>query len=184
MPRNRALHQIKKIAADWDKKITDGPDEEGEMFERNAIPSDYFPSPYANDEQGLFFNSGALPPDLSVIVKARPGGEDYIYSLLTGYGHEPDPGFAKEDNLFYNPYFTSGQLAMVPPLGDGYVTYTDGTQATLEKEAHDVTSFLAWAAEPTMNTRKSMGLKVMIYLIILTSLLFWVNRRVWSKLKD
>jgi len=169
--------EVKVIAADY--TVEDGPDEEGEMFERDAKPSDYFPSPFPNDNAARAANGGALPPDLSLIVKARAGGENYIYSLLTGYGDAPDD-VAMGEGMSYNPYFSGHQIAMAAPLDDDLVEYADGTPATVEQMAKDVTSFMAWAAEPTMEARKRMGIKVILFLLVLTGLLYAVKRKVWA----
>jgi len=169
--------EAKVIAADY--TVEDGPDEEGEMFERDARLSDYFPSPFPNDNAARAANGGALPPDLSLIVKARAGGENYIYSLLTGYGDAPDD-VSMGEGMSYNPYFSGGQIAMAAPLFDDLVEYADGTPATVDQMAKDVTSFMAWAAEPTMEVRKRTGIKVILFLLVLTGLLYAVKRKVWS----
>ncbi len=168
--------QIKAYAAEF--TVEDGPNEEGDMFERPARPSDYFPSPYANKKAAAFMNSGAVPPDLSLINKARLGGADYVRALLMGY--ETDPGDHEvQEGLNYNPYFPGGALAMPQPLYGDDVEYADGTPATIEQEATDVAAFLEWAAEPNLEARKQMGLRVMIFLIVLTALLYATKRKVW-----
>lgn len=173
--------QVKAIAAEYD--IGDGPDQDGEMFTRPGILSDYMPSPFANENAARSANGGALPPDLSLIVKARPGGEDYINAIISGFSDEPE-GSELGDFMSYNRYFAGSQIAMAPPLYEDGVEYADGTAATVEQMAHDVTTFLAWSAEPTLDARKTLGLKVMIYLIILTIMMYFVNQRVWRKLKS
>ena len=168
--------QAKTIAAEYE--VEDGPDEDGEMFTRPARLYDRFAAPFANDNTARASNNGALPPDLSLMVKARPGGEDYVYALLTGYEEAP-AGAEIGEGMSYNPYFTGAQIAMAPPLDDGVVEYADGTESTVAQMAGDLVTFLAWAAEPKLEDRKRLGFKVTIFLIILTGLLFWVKRRVW-----
>ncbi|ETO91868.1 MAG: ubiquinol-cytochrome c reductase, cytochrome c1 [Candidatus Xenolissoclinum pacificiensis L6] len=166
---------IKQISSQ--AMVEDGPDANGEMFERPAIPSDYFVSPYDNDEVAKVANNGALPPDLSLIIKARPKGADYVYSLLTGYAStEPDD----LTGLYSNPYFATGALAMTPPLAYGLVDYEDDTEATIENMAYDVVNFLQWVAEPEMEKRKSLGLKVIIFLVVLFFLMLEAKRIIWK----
>jgi cytochrome c1 len=172
--------EVKALAAGYEVK--DGPNDEGEMFMRPARLSDRFVSPFPNEKAARFSNGGAYPPDLSVITKARANGSDYIYSLLTGYEETPPEGFELTEGTHYNKYFPGHQIFMPPPLGDDYVEYADGTPATLDQEARDVVSFLAWAAEPELEVRKSMGIKVMLYLIILTAMLYVLKRRIWSRI--
>lgn len=172
--------EIKALAAEY--KVMDGPDDEGEMFERTAIASDRFVAPFANDQAARAANGGALPPDLSLIVKARPNGANYLYSILTGY--EPAPtGEAIPDGLYYNPYFPGKKIAMPVPLVDGAVTYQDGTNASIEQMARDLTVFLQWAAEPEMAHRKETGFKVLTYLAIFTVLFYLGKRIVWRDVK-
>ena len=171
--------EIKAIAADY--SIVDGPNEEGEMFERPGRPPDRFPSPFPNDKAAAASNNGAVPPDLSLIVKARTGGADYIHGLLTGYADPPaDLEILEEQN--YNLYFPGNVTAMAPPLFEDAVEYGDGTPATAEQMATDVTTFLAWAAEPEMEERKSMGIGVMLFLLVFTGVLYAVKRKVWADL--
>lgn len=173
--------EIKAIAAE--KNVMDGPNDDGEMFERPARPADKFVSPYANDKAARAANGGALPPDLSLIVKARVDGANYVYSLLTGYTEPPaDREIAAGMN--YNPYFPGGQIAMPPPLVEGGVTYQDGTPATVDQMARDVTVFLQWAAEPEMEQRKRLGIKALIFLGIMTIFLYAAKKRIWSKLEE
>jgi len=146
---------------------------------RAAIPSDRFPSPFPNEQAARASNNGALPPDLSLIEKARVGGANYVYSILTGYGQQPPAGLTVGSGRFYNPYFRGGQISMPPPLNPDSVTYVDGTMATVEQEAHDVATFLAWAADPKMEERKRTGFSVIIFLIVFTSLLYFSYQRVW-----
>lgn len=168
--------QAKAIAAEYE--VTDGPDAEGEMFERPGILADRLPPAFANDNAARAANNGALPPDLSLIVKARTGGEDYLYSLLIGY-EDPPADTEVGEGMSYNPYFGGAQIAMPPPLVEDGVEYTDGKAASVDQMARDVSTFLAWASEPDMEARKQMGLKVMIFLVLLTVLLYMVKRKVW-----
>lgn len=168
--------QAKAIAAQYE--VMGGPDEEGEMFERPAVLSDFIPAPFANDNAARAANNGSLPPDLSLIVKARAGGEDYVYSLLTGYA-DPPADVELGEGMDYNPYFSGGQIAMPPPLLEDGVEYADGTKASVDQMARDVTTFLTWAAEPDMEARKRMGIKVMVFLVLMTVLLYMVKRKVW-----
>jgi len=173
--------EIKELA----KKFTviDGPNDEGEMFEREAIPADKFVPPYPNEQAARAANNGSFPADLSLIVKSRHDGANYLYSLLTGYEH-PAEGMDVPDGLYYNPYFPGGNIAMPPPImANDQVEYTDGTNATIEQMSKDLVIFLQWAAEPEMEHRKSLGLKVMIYLLIFTVLFYIAKNRIWSKLK-
>jgi cytochrome c1 len=162
-------------------QITDGPDEKGQMFQRPGRPSDRFRSPFANEQQARAANKGALPPDLSVMAKARPGGPDYIYALLTGY-HQPPEGFQLAPGMHYNAAFPGHQIAMPPILQDGSVTYTDGTKPTLDNYARDVSAFLMWAAEPKLEERHMTGTRVMIFLIVFAVIMFLAKRRVWARL--
>ncbi|NDB82527.1 MAG: cytochrome c1 [Alphaproteobacteria bacterium] len=172
--------EIKEIARQY--QVTDGPNDEGEMFERPGTPTDRFVSPFKNEQAARAANGGAYPGDLSLIIKARHDGPNYLYSLLTGY-QDPPEGFNLMEGLHYNKYFPGHQLAMPSPLSEGSVTYQDGTKATLDQMAYDVTNFLQWASEPEMEKRKSMGLKVMIYLVIFTIFFYFTKKRIWGKLK-
>lgn len=172
--------EVKEIAKKH--SVTDGPNDDGEMFERPALPSDRFVWNYDNEKAARAANNGALPADLSLIVKARFDGANYVYSLLTGYQEAP-AGFNLMPGLNYNAYFEGHQIAMPPPLTDGQVTYQDGTAATVEQMAKDVTIFLQWAAEPEMEHRKSMGLKVMLYLVVFTVFFYIAKNRIWRKIK-
>lgn len=169
--------EVEAIAAQY--MIQDGPDDQGEMFEREGLPSDYFPSPFPNDKAAAAANGGAVPPDLSLMAKARPGGPDYIQALLVGY-EEPPPDFELLEGLHYNEYFPGHQIAMPPPLTEGGVEFADGTAATVGQMAHDVSAFLMWTAEPKMEQRKQTGIKVVVFLIVLTGLIYAVKRRVWA----
>lgn len=172
--------QVKSLAATY--SFTDGPDDAGEMFERPGKPSDRFPSPFANEQAARASNNGAFPPDLSLIVKARPHGPDYIYSLLTGY-HDAPEGVEVPDGMHYNPYFPGGKLAMAAPLAEGAVTFDDGTEATVDQMARDVVNFLQWTSEPEMEHRKSTGFKVMLFLFIATVFMYLAKRKIWAKIK-
>ncbi len=166
--------ELKAIAAEY--TVTDGPDDEGEMFEREGRPSDYFPSPFPNDKAAAASNGGAAPPDLSLMAKARVGGPTYIHGLLTGY-EEPPADFPGDN---YNLYFPGHQIAMAPPLFEDGVAYADGTPATVDQMAKDVSHFLMWTAEPKLEARKGMGIKVLIFLLVFTGVLYAAKRKVWA----
>ncbi len=173
--------EVKQIAAE--ASVTDGPNDEGEMFERPGLPSDRFVGPYANEQAARAANGGALPPDLSLIVKARHDGANYVYSLINGFMDAPE-GFHMSEGKYYNPYFEGRQISMPAPItDDGQVTYTDGTVATKEQMAIDVVNFLQFAAEPETESRKKMGVRTMIFLAILFLILLAAKKAVWSKLK-
>ena len=192
--------QVKAFAAEY--TVTDGPNAEGDMFERPAVGSDKFPSPFPNVEAAAAANNGAAPPDFSLLAKARApergfptfifdiftlyaeNGPDYIYSLLTGYQDAP-AGVEIPDTAHYNPYFIAGPaLAMAAPLSDGIVTYEDGTPETVDQYAHDISAFLMWAAEPSLVERKALGFKVMIFLSIFAIMLYLSKKAVWAGLKE
>jgi cytochrome c1 len=162
-------------------QVTDGPNEKGEMFQRPARPSDRFRSPFANEQAARAANGGALPPDLSVIAKARPGGPDYIYALLTGY-HQAPAGFDLAQGMQYNAAFPGHQIAMPPPLFDGAVAYTDGTKPTVDNYARDVAAYLMWAAEPKLEERHKLGATVVIFLTAFCVIMFLAKRSVWARL--
>ena len=172
-----SAEEIKAVAAGFE--VVDGPNEDGDMFERDGKPADRLPQPFENDQQARAANAGALPPDLSLIVKSRKGHENYVYSLMTGYGTAP-AGMQMREGMNYNAYFPGHQIAMPPPLSEDGVEYSDGTKATVDQMAYDVTNFLAWAASPKLENRKKMGLKVMIFLAVFTGLLIAVKKKVWS----
>lgn len=174
--------QVKAIAAEY--TITDGPNDAGDMFERPGKDFDYFPNPFPNDKAAAAANGGVAPPDLSLMSKARPNGDNFMYSLLTGYGESETDGeeHGCSATNYYNPYFPGGCIAMPPPLVEGLVEYADGTEATPDQMAHDVTAFLAWAAEPKMEERKQLGWKVMLFLIVLSVLLYLAKRQIWGRL--
>ncbi len=185
--------EVKAIAAQ--KEVTDGPNVNGEMFQRPALPSDKFVPPFPNKEAAIAAN-GAYPPDLSLITKARAGwhgtfrqltqglgGSEYVYSLLTGYQEAPK-GMTGPEGKHYNPYFTAGSwITMAAPLSDGAVTYTDGTEATVDQMAKDVAAFLTWTAEPRLVERKQLGFRVMIFLSIFSVLLFFSYKTLWRNVK-
>ncbi|KAG9340679.1 hypothetical protein JZ751_021252 [Albula glossodonta] len=164
-------------------EVVDGPDESGEMFTRPGKLSDYFPKPYPNPEAARAANNGALPPDLSYIVNARHGGEDYVFSLLTGYC-EPPAGVSVREGLYYNPYFPGQAIGMAPPIYNEVLEYDDGTPATMSQVAKDVCTFLRWAAEPEHDQRKRMGLKLLMGSAILVPLIYYMKRHRWSVLKS
>ncbi|KAA1468773.1 hypothetical protein DENSPDRAFT_815290 [Dentipellis sp. KUC8613] len=164
-------------------EYTDGPNDEGEMFQRPGKLSDYLPAPYPNEEAARASNAGALPPDLSLIVKARHGKADYIFSLLTGYV-DPPAGVEIRDGMNYNPYFPGGAISMPRVIFDGLVEYDDGTPATTAQMAKDVTTFLSWASEPEHDQRKKTGLKAVILFSALTAISLYVKRFKWAVLKN
>ena len=170
--------EVKAIAAE--KEVPAEPNEDDEVELRPAIPSDRFVSPFPNENAARAANAGAYPPDLSLIIKARVDGANYLRALLTGYKEEPPEGVTVPDGMSYNEYFPGNMIAMANPLFEDGVEYADGTKATVEQMAEDVTVFLAWAAEPELEERKRMGIKVILYLLVLTGLLYVVKRRIWS----
>jgi len=190
--------QATAVAAEY--KIKDGPNDQGEMFERPGRVADRFPPPFANDQAARVVNGGAVPPDFSVIAKARTyergfpwfildaviqyqeHGVDYIMALLQGY-EDPPADLKIQSGLSYNKYFPGQAIAMPKPLTDGQVTYTDGGPETVDQYAKDVAAFLAWAAEPHMEARKRIGLQVMIFLIVFAGLLYFTKKRVWSRVE-
>jgi ubiquinol-cytochrome c reductase cytochrome c1 subunit len=188
--------QVKAFAGEYE--VQDGPNADGEMYTRKAVPSDYFPSPFPNHEAAAAANNGAAPPDFSLIAKARgvtrgfpqfvfdiftqyqQGGPDYIHALLTGY-QEPPEGVTVAEGTHFNPYFVSAAaLAMAPPLSDGQVTYDDGTPETLDQYSQDVAAFLMWTAEPHLEDRKRMGFMVMVFLAIFTALIYLTKKSVYA----
>lgn len=200
---------VKALAAAWDNKIVDGPNEDGEMFEREPKLSDKIKGPFKNENEARSIHNGAYPPDLSLITRARgvhsdapwyihiplmardvltgysEGGADYVYAVLTGYA-EPPEGFELSEGMSYNKYFPGHQIAMAQPIPEGgAVEYQEnsGANSSLEQNAADVTAFLAWAADPSLNERKQLGWSVMIYLLITTLLLYFAKKRIWSRIK-
>jgi cytochrome c1 len=170
---------VEALAAE--DQVIDGPNDQGEMFKRPGHPADHFRAPFANDQAARAANGGALPPDLSVIAKAREGGPDYIYALLTGY-RQPPAGFQLAPGMQYNVAFPGHQIAMPPPLSDGVVKYTDGTKPTLDNYARDVSAFLMWAAEPKLEERYKLGLRVMVFLVAFAVIMYLAKRAVWAPL--
>ena len=173
--------EAKAIAANFE--VTDGPDSTGEMFTRPAKLSDKFVMPYANEEEAKSANGGAYPPDMSVLVKARKNGADYIYSLLLGY-EDPPIDIKLDDGVYYNKYMYGNNIKMSAPLFDELVEYSDGTKATTEQMAKDVVSFLMWAAEPHLEQRHKIGFRVIIYLIIISILVYFSMKKIWSRIES
>jgi ubiquinol-cytochrome c reductase cytochrome b/c1 subunit len=191
--------QAATIAAGY--QITDGPNDQGQMFQRPGRVADYFPPPFANDNAARAALGGGLPPDMSVLAKARSyeagfpwfivdafrmyqeDGPDYIHAILIGYAKAP-AGFTLPPGGQYNKYFPGHAIAMPSPLSDGQVEYTDGTPATVDQYARDISAFLMWAAEPTLDARKRLGFQVMIFLIVLTGLLYFTKKRVWHAVHE
>jgi ubiquinol-cytochrome c reductase cytochrome c1 subunit len=188
--------EVKALAATY--QVSDGPNDAGDMFERPGRPSDYLPSPFANEQAAAAANGGAAPPDLSLMAKARgshrgpfftvldfftqyqEGGPDYVHALLTGF-RDPPAGLTIPEGTYYNPYFQSAvSLKMPPPLSDNQVTYNDGSPQTVDQYARDVSAFLMWAAEPHLDARKRVGFQVGIFLIVFAGLLYLSKRKVWS----
>lgn len=170
--------EAKSIAASY--TITDGPNDEGEMFDRPGKPADHFKSPFPNEKAAMYANNGALPPDLSLITKARLGGADYIHALLTGY-EAPPAGKTLMSGQHWNKFMPGNVIAMAPPLSDGQIAYEDGTPQTVDQYARDVSHFLTWAAEPEMEARKRMGVKAILFLVLLAGLMYAVKRKIWAK---
>ena len=171
--------EVKAIAASFE--VTDGPDSQGEMFTRPGRPSDMFVSPHPNKEAAAAANGGAYPPDMSVLVKARKGGANYIYSVLVGY-EDPPPGVTLDQGVYYNKYMIGNKIKMSAPLIDDIIEYSDGTEATVDQMAKDVTTFLSWSAEPELEERHRTGVKVIIYLILLTILVYLSMKKIWSRI--
>ena len=174
------IDQAKAIAASFEVK--DGPNSDGDMFTRPGRLSDKFVMPYDNVQAAQAANGGAYPPDMSVLVKARGGGVDYIYSLLQGY-EDPPVGVTLDDGVYYNKYMYGNKIKMANQLSDGLVEYSDGTTATVEQMSKDVTTFLMWSAEPHLESRHRMGFKAILYLIILTILVYFSMKRIWSRIE-
>jgi ubiquinol-cytochrome c reductase cytochrome c1 subunit len=172
--------QAKAIAASFE--VIDGPNADGEMFTRPAKLSDKFVMPYENVKAAQAANGGAYPPDMSVLVKARGGGANYIYSLLQGY-EDPPIGITLDEGVYYNKYMYGNKIKMANQLSDGLIEYGDGTEATIEQMSKDVTTFLMWAAEPHLEARHQMGFKAILYLIILTILVYFSMKRIWSRVE-
>jgi cytochrome c1 len=178
--------QAKAIATSY--KIPADPNDKGEIFDdkgvrltRAGTTADYFPPPFPNEEAARANNGGALPPDLSLVVKAREGGAHYVYSFLTGFHEKPPAGFTVTPGKYFNPYFEGWNVSMPnTALVADAVTYSDGTKATIDQEAHDVATFLAWASDPKMEERKRMGFSVLIFLVVLSGILFAAYRKIWK----
>lgn len=173
--------EIKFLAAQVD--VDADPDHEGEVKKRTAKSFDYFPSPYKNEQQARAMNGGSLPPDLSIIAKARQGNEDYVFSLLTGYD-SPPPGIELREGLYFNAYFPGGAIGMAPPLSDGSVDYDDGTPGTLSQYAKDVSTFLAYCARPEEEERKKFGAKAITGVAIIAAILWYNKRFKWTIIKN
>ena len=173
--------EVKAIASNFE--VTDGPDSTGEMFTRPARPSDKFVIPYANEEEAKSSNGGAYPPDMSVLVKARKGGANYIYSILLGYEEAPED-VKLDDGVYYNRYMYGKKIKMSAPLSEGLVEYSDGTKATEEQMAKDVVNFLMWAAEPHLEQRHKFGFRVVMYLLILSLLVYFSMKKIWSRIES
>ena len=170
--------EAKAIAAQFE--VTDGPNEDGEMFTRPGRLSDKFVKPFPNVKAAAAANGGAYPPDMSVLAKARKGGADYIYSLLMGYEEAP-MGYELDDGVYYNKYMSGNKIKMAEPISDGIVEYIDGTETTKAQISKDVTTFLVWAADPHLEARHRMGFKVFFYLIILLTMVYLSKQKIWSR---
>lgn len=170
---------VKALAAEHEQPDLN---DEGQPIQRKGVISDKIHSPYPNDKAARASNNGALPPDLSLITKARTDGANYLHALITGFRPAP-ANISVTEGMHYNPYFSGRQIAMAPPLSDGQVTYADGTKATVDQMARDVTTFLSWAAEPEMEQRKQMGVKVIFYLLIMSIVLYLSKRKIWKNVK-
>ncbi len=173
--------EVKAIAAGF--QIKDGPNEDGEMFERPGLPKDKFKSPYPNEKAARAVNGGAYPPDMSVLVKARSGGANYIYSILMGYEDIVPANIKLEEGVYYNKYMPGNKIRMPKPINDGGVEYSDGTKATVSQISKDVTAFMTWAAEPHLEKRKRIGFKTILYLLIFSVLVFFSMKKIWSRVK-
>jgi ubiquinol-cytochrome c reductase cytochrome c1 subunit len=172
--------QIKAVAAGV--TVPQGTDDQGNPKDGPATPADQFKSPFANEKAARAANNGALPPDLSLIVNAREGGPDYVYGILTGFAQAP-AGFKMQDGMNYNTVFPGHQIAMPQPLSDGSVDYADKTPNTLPQEAHDVVTFLSWAANPELVERKQIGVRVILFLVFMTGITYAVKRRLWANIE-
>ena len=175
------VQEAKAIAASFE--VTDGPNSDGEMFTRPAKLSDKFVKPYENAKAAQTANGGAYPPDMSVLAKARSGGVDYLYSVLLGY-EDPPSGVTMDDGVYYNKYMYGNNIKMSKPLSDDLIEYSDGTIASEEQMAKDVVTFLMWAAEPHLEARHKLGFKSMLYLIILTILVYFSMKKIWSRIES
>lgn len=169
--------EVKAIASQY--LFIDGPDEEGEMIERAGEPSDRFRAPFANRQAAMYANAGAYPPDMSLLVKARHGGADYIHAILTGY-EDPPPEKELLPGQYWNKYMPGHVIAMAPPLSAGMVAYEDGTPETVSQYSRDVAHFLTWASEPHMEARKRTGITAFLFLLVFTGIMYAVKRKIWS----
>ena len=170
-------NEVKAIAAGY--QVTDGPNDQGQMYQRPGRPSDPIPGPFPNDQAARAANNGALPPDQSLIVKARAGGPDYVYGILTGYKEAP-ASFKMLEGMNYNEFFPGHQIAMPTPLSDNAVTFADGTPATVPQMAHDVVTFLTWAGEPRLEDRHRAGFKVTLFLVVAVGVFYAAKRKIWA----
>ena len=179
--------EVKATAASWTVPGIDP--NTGETNTRPGTSTDYFPSPFANDIAARAANNNAVPPDLSLMTKARHDGPAYVYSVLTGYQEQPAellrefPDAKTGTGLYYNPYFANLNIAMAPPLSDDRVTYADGTPATVDQMAKDVAAFLTWTAEPTLVKRKQTGWAVLVFLLFATVLAWLAKKQIWAPIK-
>ena len=176
-----SVEEAKAIAAQFE--VEDGPNSDGEMFTRPGRLSDKFAKPYPNIQAATAANGGAYPPDMSVLVKARKGGAAYIYSLLQGY-EEPPEGFQLDDGVYYNKFMSGNQIKMPNILSDDLVEYADGTKATVEQMSKDISSFLAWVSEPSLEARHKIGFRVILYLVVLAGLVYLSMNRLWSRIES
>jgi len=176
-----SIAEVKAIASKFE--VTDGPNSDGEMFLRSGKLSDKFVMPFENVKAAQAANGGAYPPDMSVLIKARSGGANYIYSVLLGY-EDPPSGVTLDDGVYYNKYMYGNNIKMAKPLSEGIVEYSDGTKATEEQMAKDITTFLMWTAEPHLEARHKMGFKAILYLIILTILVYFSMKKIWSSIES
>jgi ubiquinol-cytochrome c reductase cytochrome b/c1 subunit len=190
--------QAQAVAAEY--KVKDGPNDQGEMFERPGRLADYFPAPFPNEQAARASNGGAYPPDMSVIAKARTyergfprflldvvtqyqeQGVDYIAALLKGYEKKPE-GMQMAPGMMYNKYFPGHGIAMPPPISDGQVSYDDGSPGTIDQYSRDVSTFLMWTAEPHLEDRKRMGFQVIIFLLVLSGLLYFTKKKIWHEVR-
>jgi ubiquinol-cytochrome c reductase cytochrome b/c1 subunit len=191
-----SVAQAAAFASDY--KIQDGPNDKGDMFERPGRPADYFPAPFPNEQAARASNGGAAPPDLSLMAKARSyergfpqfifdfftqfqqQGPNYIHAILTGFVATPPADFALPQGSYYNKYFPGHSIKMPPPLSDGQVNYSDGSPQTVDQYATDVAAFLMWTAEPKLEARKRLGFQVFLFLIVLSTLLYFTKKKVWA----
>ena len=171
--------QIKGIAGKY--TVTDGPNKAGQMFKRPAQPSDHIPGPFPNDEAARAANNGGLPPDLSEITLARDGGADYVFAILNGFT-TPPKGFVAVPGTYYNEYFPGHHIKMPPPQSPNQVKFADGTPATVPQMAHDVATFLNWAAEPNLDERHRLGFKVVLFLVVAVGVFYAAKRKIWSRI--